>query len=68
MGMSWTHEEGSITMLDHLIKVNKINLATYGLDPVADLAIIKEMILVRTRLLLIYSFLPFLFFPFFYSS
>eukprot|EP00729_Bicosta_minor_P004671 gene4671-33948_t len=45
MGMSWTHEEGSITMLDHLIKVNKINLATYGLDPVADLAIIKEMIL-----------------------
>lgn len=41
---SWTHEVGSLMMLDHLLSVNEIDFAMYGLDVDTDLMFIKELI------------------------
>ncbi|DAZ96091.1 TPA: hypothetical protein N0F65_000639 [Lagenidium giganteum] len=39
----WTHEQGSLDMLDHLIQANSINVARYDLSE-QDIVFIKEMI------------------------
>uniref|UniRef100_A0A7S2S2L2 HD/PDEase domain-containing protein n=1 Tax=Mucochytrium quahogii TaxID=96639 RepID=A0A7S2S2L2_9STRA len=41
----WSHEDGSVLLLDALIQDYDINLDEYGLDPVEDVKIIKDMIL-----------------------
>jgi HD superfamily phosphohydrolase len=39
----WTHEEQSVKLLTHLLKVNKIDLRNYGLTEI-DKTFIEEMI------------------------
>ncbi|RLN58122.1 hypothetical protein BBJ28_00001341 [Nothophytophthora sp. Chile5] len=40
----WTHEQGSIDMLDHLLAANHIDVAAYGLTD-QDVVFIKELII-----------------------
>lgn len=40
---AWTHEQGSLDMLDHLLAANRIDVADYGLGA-RDVQFIKELI------------------------
>jgi hypothetical protein len=43
MTTHWSHEDGSIALLDYLIEKNKIQLSTHGLNEL-DLNFIKKLI------------------------
>eukprot|EP00040_Diaphanoeca_grandis_P009543 m.49203 g.49203 ORF g.49203 m.49203 type:complete len:566 (-) comp20965_c0_seq2:2-1699(-) len=45
LNVKWNHEEGSVMMIDHLIKVNNIDLTRYGLVVPEDIDFIKCLIL-----------------------
>jgi HD superfamily phosphohydrolase len=40
----WTHEKGSLDLLDHLIKANHLDLSAYGIHA-QDYTFIRELIL-----------------------